>query len=343
MENPGSVTVWLGRLQGGDPAAADGLWERYFRRLQGLARVRLPAVLRRTGSEEDVALDAFASLWRGVEGGRFSELASRDHLWRLLVVITLRKVYRLVRTELREQAAVERELDQVLAEDPGPEVVAQAADECRRLMAMLGDTQLETVARLRLDGRTVAEIAAELGCSPRTVDRKVAHPDHMGGRRTCDAGPARRLRGLPVPLARYVDAVCDRFESARCEPASGPRRGLRGRLPRPGPRRPLGRVGTPRLALPRRTEGGPDCLLGAPRRPTAALGRTPAARRPLRVGARDRGPAAWAGCRLHDQEMGRPVAELRRTRGQPAGPGPVRPGARVTGRPRTRASCRCTS
>jgi DNA-directed RNA polymerase specialized sigma24 family protein len=176
MENRGSVTLWLGRLQAGDSAAADGLWERYFCRLQALARAKLPTALRRNGSEEDVALDAFASLWRGVEDGRFPELASRDHLWRLLVVITLRKVYRLARTELRERAAPapEWELEQVLAREPDPEVAAMAADECRRLMAALGDAQLEAVAWQRMEGLTVPEIAAKLACSPRTVDRKLA-------------------------------------------------------------------------------------------------------------------------------------------------------------------------
>src|SRR5688500_3953349 len=104
MHNAGPVTIWLGQLRGGAPAAAAGVWERYLCRPQGLARARPPTAPLRTGSEEDVALDAFASLWRGVENGRFAELASRDHLWRLLVVITLRKVYRLVRTELRERA-----------------------------------------------------------------------------------------------------------------------------------------------------------------------------------------------------------------------------------------------
>src|SRR5262249_2036139 len=131
MEPMGSITLWLGRLQGGDSAAADGLWERYFGRLQALARTKLPAALRHGGREEDVALDAFVSLWRGVGDGRFSELASRDHLWRLLVVITIRKVYRLMRTERRERAAPspEWELEQVLARDPDPEMAAQTADE----------------------------------------------------------------------------------------------------------------------------------------------------------------------------------------------------------------------
>jgi DNA-directed RNA polymerase specialized sigma24 family protein len=41
MSSTGSVTLWIGRLQSGDPLAAQQLWERYFRRLVGLARQRL--------------------------------------------------------------------------------------------------------------------------------------------------------------------------------------------------------------------------------------------------------------------------------------------------------------
>jgi DNA-directed RNA polymerase specialized sigma24 family protein len=175
MAGTGSVTGLWDRLKDGDPEAADRLWERYFRRLQGLARVKLPASLRNNAHAEDVALDAFASLWRGARNGRFPELAGRDRLWRLLVVITARKAYRLARTEDRERAshAMSWELDQVLAREPEPGFEVQAADECHRLMALLGDPLLATIARWRLEGLTVPEIAAQLACCPRTVDRKL--------------------------------------------------------------------------------------------------------------------------------------------------------------------------
>jgi DNA-directed RNA polymerase specialized sigma24 family protein len=176
MADTGSVTVWLGQLLQGDPDAADRLWERYFRRLQGLARVKLPTELKNNAHAEDIALDAFASLWRGTQKGQFPQLASRDQLWRLLVVITARKAYRLARTEARELASQAREweLEQVLASEPGPGFEVQAAEECQRLMALLGDPRLEAVAQWRLEGLTVPEIAARLRCSPRTVDRKLA-------------------------------------------------------------------------------------------------------------------------------------------------------------------------
>ena len=37
----GSVTRWISHLKGGDERVASQLWERYFRRLKGLARASL--------------------------------------------------------------------------------------------------------------------------------------------------------------------------------------------------------------------------------------------------------------------------------------------------------------
>src|SRR5262245_60161108 len=91
MSPQDSVSQWLARLKDGDAVAAQKLWERYFRRLVGLARLRLRNAPRRAADEEDVALSAFASFCRAAEEGRFPRLADRDNLWRLLVVLTARK------------------------------------------------------------------------------------------------------------------------------------------------------------------------------------------------------------------------------------------------------------
>ena len=88
MASSRSVSHWIGQLRAGDPVAAQHLWEGYFRRLVGLARGKLQSLPSRAADEEDVALSAFASFCRGVEGGRFPQLADRDDLWRLLVTIT---------------------------------------------------------------------------------------------------------------------------------------------------------------------------------------------------------------------------------------------------------------
>jgi hypothetical protein len=87
MADDGSVTRWFGQLQAGDQAAAQQLWERYFRRLVGLARLKLRDAPCRSADEEDVALSAFDSFCRNAERGRFPQLADRNNLWRLLVVL----------------------------------------------------------------------------------------------------------------------------------------------------------------------------------------------------------------------------------------------------------------
>src|SRR5215469_6576941 len=99
MASEGSVTNWIGQLQAGDPAAAQKLWERYFRRLVGLARKKLQDGPRRAADEEDVALSAFASFCHDAARGQFPHLADRHDLWRLLVTITARKALHLSRDE----------------------------------------------------------------------------------------------------------------------------------------------------------------------------------------------------------------------------------------------------
>src|SRR6516225_5767514 len=147
MASPRSVTHWIGQLRAGDQVAAQHLWEGYFRRLVGLARGKLLGLPRRAADEEDVALSAFASFCRGVECGRFPQLADRDDLWRLLVTITARKAIHLVRDErcqkrgggaVRDEAALgDRDgsaaeaaaMDQLLGREPTPAFAAQVVEE----------------------------------------------------------------------------------------------------------------------------------------------------------------------------------------------------------------------
>jgi RNA polymerase sigma factor (sigma-70 family) len=175
----GSVTRWLGQLQEGDPTAARQLWERYFHRLVGLARKRLGSTPRRMADEEDVALSAFDSFCRNAGAGRFPDLLDRDSLWRLLVVLTARKAAHLRRDQARQKrggAAAGTEivgLDEVLSREPTPEFAAEMAEEYGRLLASLHDRELETIALWRMEGYSVEEIAAKLGCAPRSVKRRL--------------------------------------------------------------------------------------------------------------------------------------------------------------------------
>ena len=64
-------------------------------------------------------------------------------------------------------------LDQLVGREPDPEWAAQVAEECRRLLGRLGDTALQTLALLKMEGYTNDEVAAQLGCGLRTVERKL--------------------------------------------------------------------------------------------------------------------------------------------------------------------------
>jgi RNA polymerase sigma factor (sigma-70 family) len=158
-------------LQAGDPAAAEQLWQRYFRRLVGLARKKLQDGPRGAADEEDVALSAFDSFCRAAEAGRFPHLDDRDSLWRLLLTITARKAAHLLRDESR-RAGVPT-VEEVISREPSPEEAAQVVEEYERLLRQLASQDLQAVALWRMEGYSVDEIAERLGCVSRTVKRRL--------------------------------------------------------------------------------------------------------------------------------------------------------------------------
>jgi DNA-directed RNA polymerase specialized sigma24 family protein len=191
MSASNSVTHWISELKAGEHAAAQKLWEAYFRRLVGLARKKLQGTRRRAADEEDVALSAFNSFCLGAENGRFPSLADRDNLWQLLVVITERKARYVAVHEGRKKrgggkvrgesawpekpngSSAGRGLEQIVGREPTPDFAVQVAEEYRRLLALLPDRDLQFVAQWKMEGNTNDEIAARLGCAVRSVQRKL--------------------------------------------------------------------------------------------------------------------------------------------------------------------------
>jgi RNA polymerase sigma factor (sigma-70 family) len=187
MPDSGSVTVWITRLKAGDTVAAEQLWEIYYRRLVGLARQRLRGQPRAAADEEDVALSAFDSFFRGVERNQFPRLNDRHDLWQLLVCLTARKASHLIRHENAlkrpigsavQQASTRDEdgadvLTELIGREPTPEFAAQVAEESRLLLNGL-DANLRAVALAKMEGYTNAEIAVRVEVSERTVERSLA-------------------------------------------------------------------------------------------------------------------------------------------------------------------------
>lgn len=173
-----SVTHWLGQLKAGDPGAATPLWQRYFPRLVELARIRLAGFPRRAADEEDVALSAFDSFCRDATSGRLPRLDDRDDLWRVLLMITGHKVVDLVRHESAGKrggrlATESLDFESIAGKEPTPEFAALVADEFRRLIEMLPDPKLKSLAVWKMEGNSNDEIAAKWGCVPRTVERRL--------------------------------------------------------------------------------------------------------------------------------------------------------------------------
>ena len=191
MSSFGSVTRCLRKLQAGNHRGAEKLWQDYFHRLVSLARSKLKNQPRRVADEEDVALSAFDSFCRAAEQGRFPQLSDRNDLWTVLVLITARKAADLVQHECRQKrgggmvrgvSAVtgppgsmdsEGGLEQIVGSEPTPDFAAQVAEEYQRLLALLYDAELRSIAVWKMEGYTNAEIADKLGYATVTIERRL--------------------------------------------------------------------------------------------------------------------------------------------------------------------------
>jgi hypothetical protein len=150
-----------------------------------LARRKLHNSPRQAADEEDVALSAFDSFCRHAEQGHYPDLHDRNSLWRLLAIITARKVLHLQRDASRKKRGGNRrawpcignlkivDARTVLSREPDPEFAALMAEQCTCLLNGLKDYKLQHIALWRMEGYTVDEIAQKLKVVPRSVKRKL--------------------------------------------------------------------------------------------------------------------------------------------------------------------------
>lgn len=189
MDENSAITLWLNQLEQGETTAAQLLWNQYYAKLVRLARAKLGTSPRRVADEEDVATDAFQSFCRGVKEGRFPQLCNRDDLWQILVMMTARKAIDQRLSERRQKRGGGRVRGESVFDGPGSnqggigdligraptaEFAAEVKEEFSRLLELLKDQELREIALLKLEGYSNSEIADQLGCGQRTVERKLA-------------------------------------------------------------------------------------------------------------------------------------------------------------------------
>ena len=182
MLEPQSVSNWLDELKAGNEAAAQALFERYLHSLVRLARQRLGTQTRSLADEEDVAITAFNSFLGRADAGQFPQLDDRTDLWRILVKLTLCKVYDAIEYNNRQKrggaakdtaAAQQSDPEFLVCPDPTPALAAQLTDEVQHRLTQLQKPELILIAKQRMDGYTTEEIAAQLNCHPTTIERKL--------------------------------------------------------------------------------------------------------------------------------------------------------------------------
>jgi RNA polymerase sigma factor (sigma-70 family) len=169
--------------------AAGMIWQRYFRELLSLARRNLDRRVRHRADEEDVLQSMFRSFCARQGRGDF-HLADRDELWRLLVTITLRKARNAAKAQRREKRDIDREqtvtldpggdssnasweLAQMDAAGPSPAEAALLNEALEWRLESLADSELRQIALWRLEGYSNREIAEQLECTERSVERKL--------------------------------------------------------------------------------------------------------------------------------------------------------------------------
>jgi RNA polymerase sigma-70 factor (ECF subfamily) len=176
-----SFGALMNRLRAGEEVAAAELFQRFARRLIGLARTRLDALMRQKMDPEDVMQSVFKSFFRRHREGNW-DLADWDSLWSLLARITIRKCARRAahyhgqrRDVRRETAPATDQQDsafflQAINRGPTPDEAAMLAECIEQLLGELEGYHRD-IAQLSLQGCTSAEIAAETGVSERSVQR----------------------------------------------------------------------------------------------------------------------------------------------------------------------------
>ncbi len=179
-----SVTGWIRQLHRDRDGAAERIWGAHESRLLSLAARLLSSKVRRVSDPDDVIASAFESFFERASRGDIPEDIHRDDLWRLLARIVRFKAISHTRRELRVKRGAGQQIDlagenssgdllmDVAGSSPSPAVTAEVTESVEHLMELL-DSQQQEIVGLKLEGYLDREIAARVGVSVPTVERRM--------------------------------------------------------------------------------------------------------------------------------------------------------------------------
>jgi RNA polymerase sigma-70 factor (ECF subfamily) len=166
----------LQRFRDGEQDAATELFLKYGARLQALARSQTSASLGTRFDPEDVIQSVFRTFFRRAANGLY-DVPEGDELWQLLLVIALNKIRSLATYHRAAKRDISRTEEHVESDKSQYERSNIDKNYLDTLEVVLDDfldslpiVQAE-VARMRMQGFQVADIAEKTGRSKRTVER----------------------------------------------------------------------------------------------------------------------------------------------------------------------------
>jgi RNA polymerase sigma-70 factor (ECF subfamily) len=165
----------LRRVRAGEQDAATALYLRYADHLRALAARQTSSTLAARVDPDDIVQSVFRTFFRRV-GTSGYDVPAGDDLWRLFLVIALRKI----RNAAAHHTAAKRDVRQTVSVRDASHQVESAGGDGTGL-AVLRMVIDETLARLpegtrriielQVEGNEVADIANRVGRSKRSVER----------------------------------------------------------------------------------------------------------------------------------------------------------------------------
>jgi RNA polymerase sigma-70 factor (ECF subfamily) len=156
-------------------------FERFTRRLIGLARAHLDTRLQHKIDPEDVVQSAYKSFFLRYGDAEIAAQGGLDGLWSLLTMITLRKCADRVRYFKADCRNVSREVKprsadepepwrEAIGREPTPEHAAVLAETVEQILAGLDPAERQII-ELSLQGYSTQEVSERLGRAERSVRR----------------------------------------------------------------------------------------------------------------------------------------------------------------------------